>query len=74
MVGAPNRRFDMNQRDVMTGRELAERLRVSPDTIRHWARIGRIPVLKYSPRVQRFDFRSVLAALGDDVKGGRRAK
>ena len=44
----------MNQSELLTGRELAERLRVSPDTVRHWARIGRIPVVRYSSHVQRF--------------------
>jgi len=56
---------------LMTGRELAERLRVSPDTIRHWVRIGRIPVVRYSGRVHRFDLEAVLAALSSKNGGCR---
>lgn len=64
----------MKHSSLLTGRELAERLRVSPDTIRHWARIGRIPVVRYSPRVRRFDLEAVLTALGSAEGGERRGE
>lgn len=54
----------MSRSQLLTGRELAERLRVSPDTINLWARKGRIPVVRYSKRIQRFDYDAVATALG----------
>ena len=59
----------MSQAALLTGRELAERLRVSPDTINHWARTGRIPVIRYSSRIQRFDYHAVVAVLGEQNRG-----
>ena len=48
----------------LSGRELAARLRLSPDTIRRWAAEGRIPSLLISANRRRFDWDSVLEALG----------
>jgi excisionase family DNA binding protein len=50
-------------REFLTAAELAERLRVRPSTIRAWARVGRIPMVRLSRRVLRFDFEDVVAAL-----------
>ena len=49
--------------ELLTGQELAERLRVSPSTIREWAREGRIPEVRISGKVRRFDFAEVLAVI-----------
>jgi excisionase family DNA binding protein len=49
-------------------RELAELLSVSPGSVYSWARSGRIPVIRASHRVFRFDADAVLAAL----EGGRK--
>ena len=49
--------------DLLTARDLAERLRVSPETVREWARRGCIPALRLSPKALRFDAKAVLAAL-----------
>ncbi len=56
--------------DLLTAHELAERLRVSPDTVLTWARRGEIPTLRLSPKVIRFDPRAVLAALTERSEKG----
>lgn len=53
----------MDEREVLTAEELAERLRVRPGTVREWARRGVIPRLALSPKVIRFELDAVLAAL-----------
>jgi excisionase family DNA binding protein len=61
--------------ELLTTRELAKRVRVSPDTIRAWARRGRIPTLRLSPKVIRYDAQAVLAALATrDAEGVSRGK
>lgn len=49
--------------DLLTSRELAKRLRVSPETIRAWARRGHIPTLRLSRKAIRYNLEAVLAAL-----------
>ena len=57
--------------ELLTARELAKRLRVSPETVRAWARRGSIPTLRLSRKVVRYDAEAVLAALASmPVKGG----
>ncbi len=58
------------QTELLTAHELAERLRVSPETIRGWARHGLIPTLRLSPKVIRFDPQAVVAALTKRSKKG----
>lgn len=48
---------------LLTARELAKRLRVSPETVRAWARGGYIPAIRLSPKVIRYNADAVLAAL-----------
>jgi excisionase family DNA binding protein len=50
-------------REFLTAAELAERLRVRTGTIRAWGRVGRIPVVRLSPRALRFDFEAVVKSL-----------
>ncbi|MCE9590083.1 MAG: helix-turn-helix domain-containing protein [Planctomycetes bacterium] len=49
--------------ELLTAPELAKRLRVSPDTVRAWARRGSIPTLRLSPKVIRYNLDAVLKAL-----------
>lgn len=49
--------------ELLTADELAERLRVRPGTIRLWSRRGRIPSIRISGKVIRFDVSAVIGAL-----------
>jgi excisionase family DNA binding protein len=49
--------------ELMTAEELAERLAVSPRTVIEWAKSGRIPEVRASERIRRFDYEDVVAAL-----------
>lgn len=61
--------------ELLTARELAKRLRVSPETVRAWARRGCIPTLRLSPKVIRYNTEAVLAALSaTPAKGVARGK
>lgn len=57
--------------ELLTAEELAERLRVRPDTVRRWTRQGRIPTVRLSRKVIRYDLSRVLAAI--DAAGGKGA-
>ena len=54
--------------DLLTARELASCLRVSADTVRTWARRGRIPTIRLSRKVVRYDLADVLAALKEPAR------
>jgi excisionase family DNA binding protein len=61
--------------ELLTARELAKRLRVSPETVRAWARRGNIPTLRLSPKVIRYNAEAVLATLSAaSAKGVARGK
>lgn len=61
--------------ELLTATELAERLKVRPETVKVWAREGRIPAVRLSPKVLRFDPVAVLAALnGVEWKAVRHAR
>ena len=49
--------------DILTARELARWLKLSPDTVKQMARNGRIPSIRISPKVIRFELAAVKAAL-----------
>jgi excisionase family DNA binding protein len=51
--------------ELLTAEELATILKVSANTIREWARRGRIPCVWASSRVRRFVLEDVRAALKD---------
>ena len=53
--------------ELLTAEELAGRLRVRPDTVRIWGREGRIPRVRISGKVIRYDPAQVLECL---VRGG----
>lgn len=55
----------------LTAKQLAKQLKVSPDTVRAWARRGVIPILRISPKVVRFDPIAVLRAISAaSARGG----
>lgn len=60
--------------ELLTAEELAGRLKIRPDTVKTWARQGRIPAMRLSPKVLRFDFDDVRESLSKPTNdaGGRR--
>jgi excisionase family DNA binding protein len=59
---------NLARKPLSTAREIAEILGVSTWTVYDWSRSGRIPAIRATPRVVRFDVDAVLAAL----EGGRK--
>ena len=49
--------------ELLTADEVAERLRVKAGTVRTWGRMGRIPTVRLTAKVVRFDLGEVVAAL-----------
>jgi excisionase family DNA binding protein len=58
-----------NNDDCLTAVELSERLKVRPSTILDWQRSGRIPALRITNKVLRFNLADVLAALNRSNAG-----
>ena len=56
------------RKPLATAREIAELLGISTWTVYSWARSKRIPVIRATDRIVRFDADAVLAAL----EGGRK--
>lgn len=58
---------------MLTANELAERLGLVPDTVRAWARAGRLPCVRLGARTIRFDPEEVNRAMseiaGRDAEG-----
>jgi excisionase family DNA binding protein len=55
----------MRDSELLTANQLAERLQIRPRTVQAWARKGRIPTVKLSAKVVRFDWEAVVASLCD---------
>jgi excisionase family DNA binding protein len=53
----------MSDTDLMTTAEVANRLKVTAETVRDWWKEGRIPGHRYSHKVLRFHLGEVVAAL-----------
>ncbi len=49
--------------ELLTTRQVAELLQVTPETVRDWTRHGLIPVIPLRGPVRRYDRDAVLAAL-----------
>ncbi len=49
--------------ELLTAEELAERLRLKASTVHGWARIGKIPKVRLSRKVIRFDPAEVIETL-----------
>ena len=60
--------------EFLTARQLASVLQVSESTVRRLARDGRIPCVRLTPRILRFNLKAVCRALDGDaaVRRGRR--
>ena len=56
------------QADLLTAKELAGRLKVTPGTVRAWARAKLIPAIRVTPKVIRFDYGDVVAVLRREVR------
>jgi excisionase family DNA binding protein len=52
--------------EFLTARQVAEVLQVSESTVRKLARTGRIPVVRLTPRLTRYNLQSVLRSLDGD--------
>ena len=57
--------------ELLTAGELAVRLKVRPETVRAWARSGRIPVIRFSRKVLRFDIEAVRCAIVERGRSGK---
>lgn len=70
----PNR--EEAREEFVTARQLAEVLKVSESTVRRLARDGRIPCVRLTPRLLRFNLKAVFRSLDGDGThaGGRRAR
>jgi excisionase family DNA binding protein len=55
--------------DLLTATELADRLRVKPSTVLDWQRAGRIPAIRLSHKILRFNLGDVVAALKRSAVG-----
>jgi excisionase family DNA binding protein len=49
--------------ELLTADELATRLKVRPNTVKEWARAGKIPRVRITPKVVRYDPDAVREAL-----------
>lgn len=49
--------------ELLTAEQLAERLSVRVSTIKRWSRTGKIPHVRISHQVRRFDWESVVKSL-----------
>ena len=58
----------MSDTELLTVDQLADRLHVRPRTVQAWARQGRIPTVKLSAKVVRFDWLAVRAALRNQAQ------
>jgi excisionase family DNA binding protein len=70
--GHPNR--EEAREEFLTARQLAEVLQVSESTVRRLARDGRIPCVRLTPRLLRFNLKAVCRALdgSDSTSRSRR--
>ncbi len=63
---------DGTREDFLTARQLASILQVSESTVRRLAREGRIPSIRITPRLLRFNLKAVRQALDGSARTSRR--
>jgi excisionase family DNA binding protein len=68
----PNR--EEAREEFLTARQLAEVLQVSESTVRRLARDGRIPCVRLTPRLMRFNLKAVCRALDGSDAHSRRTR
>lgn len=51
------------RKELLTTNLLAERLHISPRSVQQWAKDGRIPSVRLSVKLLRFEWQAVLDAL-----------
>ena len=68
----PNR--EEAREEFLTARQLAEVLQVSESTVRRLARDGRIPCVRLTPRLLRFNQKAVFRALDGEDAHNRRSR
>jgi excisionase family DNA binding protein len=56
--------------ELLTVGQVAQRLHVCPRTVQVWAQSGRIPTIRITPKVIRFAWPEVLAALKQGPEKG----
>lgn len=60
--------------EFLTARQIAEILQVSESTVRRLAREGRIPVVRVTPRLTRYNLQTVLRALDGSAPKSRNSR
>lgn len=65
--------LQMQSNSLLTAEQIAARLSVSESTVKAWARSGRIPRVDVSPKIKRYSWPDVLAALQSDKEGAQDA-
>ena len=63
---------DETREEFLTARQLASVLQVSESTVHRLAREGRIPSVRLTPRLVRFNLKAVLRALDGAARSSRR--
>ena len=63
---------DETREEFLTARQLAAVLQVSESTVRRLARAGRIPSVRLTPRLIRFNLKAVCKALDGTQRPSRR--
>ncbi len=52
--------METDSTELLTTEGLAEALKVTPETIRSWARRGMIPKIQFTPKVTRYELSAVV--------------
>jgi predicted site-specific integrase-resolvase len=60
-----------SRRKLVTADELADALKVKPETVRGWSRTGLIPAVRLTPKVIRYDLAAVIRALTERQEARR---